>query len=121
MARNHKAAFRCRKCPANGNPDRGLSCPLWWETVWTKPDGGQEVIKSCGYEQLPLYLIEVVKASNRPAAAVESMRNQVLGGLAKFAQGFRPPGYGHKILEAGRELEKVIEDAAKPQNRSPEA
>ena len=50
---------------------------MWWTTVWN--DGKDEkIIESCGYEQLPQYLTEVVKASNRPAAAVESLRNELV-------------------------------------------
>ena len=64
-----KDAFKCHKCPKEG-------CPLWWKTIWT--DGKEEkIVESCGYEQLPLYLTEVIKASNRPAAGVESLRNEL--------------------------------------------
>lgn len=69
-----KNAFNCKKCP-ECNDEKG--CPMWWETVWEKPDGEVKIIKACGYTQLPLYLIELIKASNRPAAAVESIRNEL--------------------------------------------
>ncbi len=69
MAKYSKDAFNCHKCPEKG-------CPMWWTTIWS--DGKNEkIIESCGYEQLPQYLTEVVKASNRPAAAVESLRNEL--------------------------------------------
>lgn len=71
----YKRAFQCKKCPENNGPD---GCPMWWETVWENAQGGEtKLIKACGYTQLPLYLTEVIKASNRPAAATEGLRNQV--------------------------------------------
>jgi hypothetical protein len=35
--------------------------------------------------QLPLYLTEVIMASNRPAAAIESTRNEIADGLSRIA------------------------------------
>ena len=78
---NYKNAFRCKKCP-ECNDENG--CPMWWETIWEKPSGEVKIIKACGYTQLPLYLIELVKASNRPAAAIESFRNEMVKGQNKF-------------------------------------
>ena len=76
-----KNAFNCQKCPGKGGDD---GCPVWWETIWEQASGETKIVKGCGFEQLPMYLTEVVKASNRPAAAVESMRNE----MAKNAKHF---------------------------------
>ena len=71
-----KNALNCSKCPGKGG-DGG--CPLWWETIWESPKTGEvKTVIGCGFEQLPMYLVEVVKASNRPAAAMESLRNALL-------------------------------------------
>lgn len=109
-----KNAFNCAKCPGKAG-DGG--CPMWWKTVWTQPSAaGPEavkVIESCGYEQLPQFLIEVIKASNRPAAAVESARDEIATGLLKIAEScrLRPEGVA-LIAEAGRRL--AIENHPKP-------
>jgi len=68
-------AFNCSQCPEK-NGDGG--CPAWWEIVWENPQSDEvKVEKSCGLEMMPRILLEVLKASNRPAAAVESMRNEM--------------------------------------------
>jgi hypothetical protein len=80
------AAFQCAKCPENGDETKGAACPCWWETVQTDIQSGEiKIWKSCAWQQLPVYLTEVIKASNRPAAAVESMRNQIAQGFTKVA------------------------------------
>ncbi len=82
-----KYAFDCAKCPGKSG-DGG--CPMWWRTVWTQPSAtgldAVKVVESCGYEQLPQFLIEVIKASNRPAAAIESMRDETTGALMKIVE-----------------------------------
>jgi len=81
-----KHAFDCARCPGKAG-DGG--CPAFWETIWERPTGETKIIKGCGFEQLPLYLTEVIKASNRPAAAIESTRNEIANGLARIAVGAR--------------------------------
>ena len=73
-----KHAFNCQKCPGKAG-DNG--CPMWWTTTWTNAAGELKTKASCGYEQLPEFLIEVIKASNRPASAIESTRNEIALGL----------------------------------------
>ena len=83
MPRYSKNAFNCYKCPGKGG-DGG--CPMFWDTVHTNTQTSEiKTIRSCGYEQLPTYLVEVIKASNRPAAAMESTRNEMMRGLAAIA------------------------------------
>lgn len=69
-----------RYCPRHNDADHG-GCPGWWETIRTNPEGEQKIVKSCYLQQLPEYLIEVIRASNRPAAAVESCRNVIADGF----------------------------------------
>lgn len=68
-------AFKCHKCPEN-NTEQG--CPAWMELTLTNPEGAIKIQKGCFYILLPVMLIEVIKASNRPAAAIESMRNAMV-------------------------------------------
>lgn len=83
---SYKNAFNCKRCPESSGPD---GCPVWWETTWEDKGGNVDLIKSCGFQQLPMYLIEVVKASNRPAAAIESMRNETVGGFNRIVSGLQ--------------------------------
>lgn len=79
-------AFQCHKCPKQAG-DKG--CPAWWETVWEKPraDAVADVttVKGCAFEQMPNYLIEVVKASNRPAAELGQIREELLKSLGRLS------------------------------------
>lgn len=91
---NHQAAFQCAECPKNNDPDRGRSCPAWWE--WASDNiatGETRLERRCGLEALPIFLVEVIKASNRPAAAIESTRNEIAKGFGQIAGilATRPP------------------------------
>ena len=45
--------------------------------------GEDKLVKDCGYKLMPTMLVEVIKASNRPAAAVESLRNVIVASMRK--------------------------------------
>lgn len=71
---NYKNAGKCHKCPQRNDE---LGCPWWWEVVQTNIQTGEErVHKACGKSQdmLPMMLTEVIKAANRPAAEIGSMK-----------------------------------------------
>ena len=73
-----KNANICHKCPKDGASDGSRGCPWWWKTTHENVSTNEiKVIEECGKVQLPLFLVEVIKASNRPAAAVESARNEI--------------------------------------------
>lgn len=102
---NHTAAFCCERCPKNNDPERGPSCPAWWE--WTAENiatGESKIMKQCGWTALPQFLVEVIKASNRPAAAIESTRNEIAVGFQQVASSvqalaFRPSPREIKIAD----------------------
>lgn len=74
-------------CPQNNDPSRGAYCPTWWEASLVNVQTGETALrKECGWSLLPVFLIEVIKASNRPAAAIESTRNEIAEGLARVTQ-----------------------------------
>ena len=78
-----KRAFECRKCPQR-NDEQG--CPAWWEIVETNLETKEErITKGCGWTLMPRFMIEVIKASNRPAAAVESCRNEIATGFQSLS------------------------------------
>lgn len=81
---NYKHSFDCKHCPQR-NDEQG--CPCWCELVETNTVTGEERInKKCLFQLLPSILIELIKASNRPAAAIESTRNEM---ASKLDQGFK--------------------------------
>lgn len=82
---NYKNAFKCHKCPQS-NTESG--CPNWWEFIQTDTTNGQEHIrKMCGYQALPLFLVDAIKASNRPAAEIGAMRDEMTGHLNHLVSG----------------------------------
>ena len=79
------------RCPETSDTNAKFYCP-WW-----KGDGdlfvvknsmtGEERAEQCGARVMVQAQIEVIKASNRPAAAIESVRNELSSGLDKIANG----------------------------------
>jgi hypothetical protein len=80
---NYKNSWNCKKCPGN-NTEAG--CPAWVEYMQRNPAGDERLQKECLFQALPVFLVEVIKASNRPAAAIESMRNETVMGLDAITQ-----------------------------------
>jgi hypothetical protein len=83
---NYKNAFNCKKCP-ECNTEAG--CPMWWEFMQTNDHGQERLQKMCGYQALPMFMVEVIKASNRPAAAIEKTRNDLVAGLGNISHVIR--------------------------------
>lgn len=82
MAKEAKCPMAGMVCPRNSDPERGKYCPAWTEYVETNMQTGDErVTKECVFKALPRFMIETVKAANRPAAAVESTRNELARGF----------------------------------------
>lgn len=72
---NYKNAWNCKRCPQS-NDEKG--CPAWVEYMQTNAATGEERLqKECLFQALPVFMIETIKAANRPAAAVESTRNEL--------------------------------------------
>lgn len=63
--------------------------------------GEEKLTKMCGFQAMPIFLTEVIKASNRPAAAINDMRNN----LVKTFENSMP-----LIIEQQRELLEKIDD-----------
>jgi hypothetical protein len=85
-----------RLCPENDGPD---GCKGWWEILHThQASQEQKIVKACflAPEMLPTMLIQVIAASNRPAAAAESLRNEIMTGFGLLAEAMmedRPHGH----------------------------
>lgn len=80
LKREGKCALIGAPCPRTSDPNAKHFCPLWNESgiVWTNQQSGAEVIEHCGARMIVPGMIEVIKASNRPAAAIESTRNEMV-------------------------------------------
>ena len=79
----------CEKCPHRRDKH---GCPCWigpeaglMEThVQT---GEQRQLTGCFYQVIPKVLCHVVAAANRPAAAMESLRNELVGAIGAAVTG----------------------------------
>lgn len=70
----------CKKCI--NYPGESYTCPAWIGAeagfMETNVQTGEDrFVKGCFYQVIPKLMIHVVKASNRPAAAMEGLRNQL--------------------------------------------
>ena len=79
--KNKNGCFDCDHCPRTSDEKLPRFCVMWWEYTQMNDKGDQRTIKECGFRSLPLFLTEVIKASNRPAAAIESMRDETVNTL----------------------------------------
>ena len=83
----YKHAFECKKCPKRNDVD---GCPGWWEIIYEELNtNAVKVEKGCYLTHLPKMMVEVIKASNRPAAAVESCRNEIVNGFSNVSSALR--------------------------------
>lgn len=82
LGTNYKNADNCRECPKR-NDEQG--CPWWWEWVERNDAGQERLRKQCGKHAMQVFMVEVIKASNRPASAVESTRNEIIKGFERLA------------------------------------
>jgi hypothetical protein len=82
-----KCALIGAECPQTSDPNARRFCPAWTDgVVWENAKTGEEHVEHCAMRQLVPALIEVVKASNRPAAAVESARNEIVAGFTALIE-----------------------------------
>lgn len=88
MARVTKGkAWDCANCPQ----DTAI-CPAWAELVETHVRTGDErITKDCMFRLLPRMIVEVIKASNRPAAEVGQLRQEIFRGLTNAVRAIPPP------------------------------
>ena len=103
-------AWRCEDCPeANGKQ----GCPAWTELVESNVQTGEErLTKDCLFQLFPRLFIEVIKASNRPAAAVESCRNEIAQGFTILTEALRFHRKRGKLAQGPHRQEsiQVLED-----------
>jgi hypothetical protein len=113
---SYRNAENCRRCPQR-NDEHG--CPWWWELMEANVATGEErLTKGCGKALLPRLMVEVIKASNRPAAAVESCRNEIAGGFAQVVAAM-PALVTIGRVERPPALDVTVEPLALPEGAGP--
>jgi hypothetical protein len=77
FARKRGGAWDCERCPKDS-----AICPAWAELIETHIRTAEErVTKECIFRMLPRMMIEVIKASNRPAAEMGQLRAELYEGF----------------------------------------
>lgn len=80
----YSRAWQCKRCPKSNDED---GCPAWAELIETHVRSGEErVTKECVFRLLPRLMLEVVKASNRPAAEIGELRSELYQGFTALAR-----------------------------------
>jgi len=82
-----KCALIGATCPRTADPDAKRYCPFWNDDpmIWENAKTGESRAYHCAAAMTMQTQKEVIAASNRPAAAVESVRNEISQGLGQVA------------------------------------
>ena len=103
---NYKHAFQCGNCPKRGDEQ---GCPYWWEIIQTnKANGEEKITKGCGTVLMQKFLIETMMAANRPAAAFEGLRNQIVSGFDRIGKLMSPQQVAKAILDTPIEIPPLL-------------
>lgn len=82
MAKEPKCPIANMVCPRNNDPGRGKYCPAWTEYMQTNDDTGEKRLqRECVFQALPTFMVAVIQANNRPAAAMIDTRNEIARGF----------------------------------------
>lgn len=74
------------ECPRTNNTEAKRYCPAWSDgVVWRNAQTNEERVVNCSFQAMMPAMVEVIAASNRPAAAVESTRNEIAKGFQRVA------------------------------------
>jgi hypothetical protein len=88
MSKEGKCAIAGIPCPKTSNAANAVYCPLWAEDgqeafLMENIATGETKVERCGARVMIKGMIEVIKASNRPAAAFEKVRYEIGQRLAR--------------------------------------
>jgi len=90
-------------CPRNNDPEKGAYCPAWTEYTETNHQTGEDRIqKECMFTAMPKFMAHTLSAANRPAAAIEQTRNELVRGFSQVSQ----------ALYSGARIEQENDDDA---------
>lgn len=77
----YKKAMNCKKCPQSNGED---GCPVWLETTLTEQSTGSiKVQKGCGFQMIPMLLVNIAKVEDTRAAEVSQMKKEVVDSVTK--------------------------------------
>lgn len=66
------------ECPRTSDPNAKRFCPAWHPgIVWKNDATGEEQVVNCSMRAIMPGMVQVIAASNRPAKAIESVRNEL--------------------------------------------
>lgn len=85
--REGKCAIIGAVCPRTDNPSARRYCPFWSDDpmIWQNQRTGEQRAYHCAAMMMMQTQKEVIAASNRPAAAVESIRDEITKGFSQVA------------------------------------
>mgnify|MGYP000736351240 CR=1 FL=1 len=86
-SREPKCPIANMVCPRNNDPEKGAYCPAWTEYTETNHQTGEDRIqKECMFTAMPKFMAHTLAAANRPAAAIESTRNEIAKGFSQVSE-----------------------------------
>lgn len=72
----YEGALDCASCPQSNGPK---GCPVWLEVVSTEFQTGNTVIKKgCGFQMIPMFLMDIAKIEDTRAGEVSAMKEAVV-------------------------------------------
>lgn len=76
------------ECPRTSDPNAKRFCPAWSDAgvIWKHAETGAEKVVNCGFRAMLPGMVQVIAASNRPAAAIESTRNEIAKGFERMGE-----------------------------------
>lgn len=77
----YKKAMNCKKCPQTNSLE---GCPVWLETTVTEHNTGEtKVQKGCGFQMIPMLLVNIARVEDTRAAEVSQMKKEVVDSVTK--------------------------------------
>ena len=90
-------------CPFLRGPCKKHGCELYVQILGTNPQTGKDVSEwGCSFALTPLLTIEVAQQARQTAAAVESMRNEIIKRMDGPHDELEHGGGDLKVLPASR-------------------
>lgn len=87
------------ECPKTSDPNAKRYCPMWDDNpmIWENNATGEQKVFHCSAQMSMLVQKEVIAASNRPAAAVESTRNTIEREFSKINSNLKQISLGRRL------------------------
>jgi len=77
----YEGALDCAQCPQSNGPK---GCPVWLETTATEFKTGEIMIKKgCGFQMIPMFLMDIAKIEDTRAGEISDMKRAVVEQVTK--------------------------------------